>query len=155
MNYEGDVIFTDIVYILISGTSTQTMSEEGSEKTDDSEVLSNPKTIGSLEIERELNFGVKENKSDDGYELNVLKSEQALGSEISDSFGVVKVPEAVDEAIYVGDETVEKGEFYSVSVFNCDQYLCNFNSYSSSCHQHFCASVEFYEFDVDPPRRAC
>lgn len=113
MNYEVDLIFADIVYILISGTSTQTKSEEGSEKTDDSEVLSNPKTIGSLEIERELNFGVKEDKSDDGYELNVLKSEQALGSEISDSFGVVKVPEAVDEAIYVGDETVEKGEFYS------------------------------------------
>lgn len=146
------MIFTDIVYILISGTSTQTMSEEeGSEKTDDSEVLSNPKTIGSLEIERELKFGVKEDKSDDGYEINVLKSEQALGSEISDNFGVFKVPEAVD----VGDETVEKGEFYSVGVFNCDQYLCNFNSYSGSCHQHFCASVEFYEFDVDPPRRTC
>ncbi|XP_059459589.1 uncharacterized protein LOC132189087 isoform X2 [Corylus avellana] len=93
----------------IQGTSTQTMSEEeGSEKTDDSEVLSNPKTIGSLEIERELKFGVKEDKSDDGYEINVLKSEQALGSEISDNFGVFKVPEAVDEAIDVGDETVEK-----------------------------------------------
>lgn len=70
-------------------------------------------------------------KTDD--DVNVLKSEEALGSEISDNLGVVKVSEAVDEAhdeesdesdvilsekmekaIDVDDETVEKGEFYSV-----------------------------------------
>lgn len=125
-------MFTDIVYILISGTNTQTMSEVGSDKTDDSQVSSDPKTFGSLEIERELKVGVKEkDKSDDGYALNVFKSE-AVGDEAhdegSDESDVI-LSEKFEKSIDVDDETVEKGEFYSVIVFNCDQYLGNFNSY--------------------------
>lgn len=79
----------------------------------------------SVEVEKNIHEVGSEKTDDD---VNVLKSEEALGSEISDNLGVVKVSEAVDEAhdegsdesdvilsekmekaIDVDDETVEKG----------------------------------------------
>jgi hypothetical protein len=137
-------MFTDTVYILISGTNTQTISEVGSGKTDDSEVASDPKTFGSLEIERELRVGVKDkDKSDDGYELNVFKSE-AVGDEAhdegSDESEVIS-SEKFEKSIDVDDETVEKGEFIQLL------FLIVINILVILIH----IAVDFYEFDGESP----
>ncbi|KAG2709320.1 hypothetical protein I3760_05G233400 [Carya illinoinensis] len=84
----------------ISGVNKQTRSEVDSEKNDDSEVSSDPKSIGSPETGRESEVGVKDkDKSDDEYEVDALKSKQELGTRISDDLGVVEASNAIDEAL--------------------------------------------------------
>ena len=112
----------------------------GSEETNDSEVLSDPKPVESMEMERELKVDNKDmNKSDDE------SKEDNLKSEIADNSGGVKVSETIDEAsdegsesdiisseklemaIDAGHETVdEKGKFYYVIVFYCHQECSSF-----------------------------
>ena len=140
-------MFPDIVPNFISETNTQTVSEMGSEETNDSEVLSDPKPIGSMDIERE--FKVDENEEDN------LKSKEELGSEMADTSSVVKVSEAMeeahddegsDESDIISSEKLEmaidvdaalvdeKGKFYHDFVFYCHQDLVHINSYSGLCH---------------------
>ncbi|KAG6655746.1 hypothetical protein I3843_05G212600 [Carya illinoinensis] len=83
----------------------QTRSEVDSEKNDDSEVSSDPKSIGSPETGRESEVDVKDkDKSDDEYEVDVLKSKQELGTRISDDLGVVEASNAIDEALNEGSD---------------------------------------------------
>ncbi|KAG6715028.1 hypothetical protein I3843_05G212600 [Carya illinoinensis] len=89
----------------ISGVNKQTRSEVDSEKNDDSEVSSDPKSIGSPETGRESEVDVKDkDKSDDEYEVDVLKSKQELGTRISDDLGVVEASNAIDEALNEGSD---------------------------------------------------
>ena len=77
----------------MSEANTQTVSEVGPGETNDSEVLSDPKPVESMEMERELKVDNKDmNKSDDESKEDNLKSEMA------DNSGVVKVSETIDEA---------------------------------------------------------
>ena len=137
--HEYDMMFPDIVHNFISEANAQTVTEVGSEETNDSEVLSDPKPVESMEMERELKVDNKDmNKSDDE------SKEDNLKSEIADNSGGVKVSETIDEAgdegsesdiisseklemaIDAGHETVdEKGKFYNVIVFYCHQE-CSF-----------------------------
>ena len=94
--HEYDMMFPDIVHNFISEANAQTVTEVGSEETNDSEVLSDPKPVESMEMERELKVDNKDmNKSDDE------SKEDNLKSEIADNSGGVKVSETTDEA---GDE---------------------------------------------------
>ncbi|KAB1205516.1 hypothetical protein CJ030_MR7G026009 [Morella rubra] len=73
--------------------------EVESEITDELEVLSDPKSDGSPEIETESEVDCKDkNKSVDESELDVLNSKQELATVISDNLGAVKASEAIDEA---------------------------------------------------------
>lgn len=75
------------------------ISEVESEITDELEVLSDPKSDGSPEIETESEVDCKDkNKSVDESELDVLNSKQELATVISDNLGAVKASEAIDEA---------------------------------------------------------
>lgn len=139
--HEYDMMFSDIVHNFISEANTQTVSEVGPEETNDSEVLSDPKPVESMEMERELKVDNKDmNKSDDE------PKEDNLKSGIADNSGVVKVSETIEEAgdegsdesdiisseklemaIDVDHETVdEKGKFYYVIVFYCHQECFSF-----------------------------
>ncbi|XP_041012947.1 uncharacterized protein LOC121256275 [Juglans microcarpa x Juglans regia] len=96
----------------ISGVNKQTRSEVDSKKNDDSEASSDPKSIGSPETRRELEVDVKDkDKSDDEYEVDVLKSKQELGTGISD-LGVVEASNAIDEALNEGSD---ESESYDIS----------------------------------------
>ena len=91
--HEYDMMFPDIVHNFISEANAQTVTEVGSEETNDSEVLSDPKPVESMEMERELKVDNKDmNKCDDESKEDNLKSEMA------DNSGVVKVSETIDEA---------------------------------------------------------
>ncbi|KAF5450869.1 hypothetical protein F2P56_031187 [Juglans regia] len=86
----------------------QTRSEVDSEKNDDSEVSSDPKSIGSPETRRESKVDVKDkDKSDDEYEVDILKSKQELGTGISDDLGVLEASNAIDEALNEGSDESE------------------------------------------------
>ncbi|XP_030935192.1 uncharacterized protein LOC115960431 isoform X1 [Quercus lobata] len=89
----------------MSEANTQTVSEVGPEETNDSEVLSDPKPVEPMEMERELKVDNKDmNKSDDE------SREDNLKSEIADNSGVVKVSETIDEA---GDEGSDESDIIS------------------------------------------
>nr|XP_023874282.1 uncharacterized protein LOC111986827 isoform X2 [Quercus suber] len=84
--------------------NTQTVSEVGPEETNDSQVLSDPKPVESVEMERELKVDIKDmNKSDDE------SKEDNLKSEVADNSGV-KVSETIDEA---GDEGSDESDIIS------------------------------------------
>ena len=101
--YEYDMMFSDIVHNFISEANTQTASEVGPEETNDSEVLSDPKPVEPMEMERELKVDNKDtNKSDDE------SREDNLKSEIADNSGGVKVSETIDEAGDEGSESDRK-----------------------------------------------
>jgi len=128
--HEYDMMFSDIVHNFISEANTQTVSEVGPEETNDSEVLSDPKPVEPMEMERELKVDNKDmNRSDDE------SREDNLKSEIADNSGVVKVSETIveagdegsDESDIISSETVdEKGKFYYVIVFYRHQECSSF-----------------------------
>ncbi|KAK7817537.1 hypothetical protein CFP56_042759 [Quercus suber] len=103
--HEYEMMFSDIAHNFISdANNTQTVSEVGPEETNDSQVLSDPKPVESVEMERELKVDIKDmNKSDDE------SKEDNLKSEVADNSGV-KVSETIDEA---GDEGSDESDIIS------------------------------------------
>ncbi|KAF3964027.1 hypothetical protein CMV_011648 [Castanea mollissima] len=89
----------------MSEANTQAVSEVGPEETNDSEVLSDPKPVESMEMERELKVDNKDMNKSEGE-----SKEDNLKSEIADNLGVVKVSETIDEA---GDEGSDESDIIS------------------------------------------
>ncbi|KAG6715033.1 hypothetical protein I3843_05G212600 [Carya illinoinensis] len=155
----------------ISGVNKQTRSEVDSEKNDDSEVSSDPKSIGSPETGRESEVDVKDkDKSDDEYEVDVLKSKQELGTRISDDLGVVEASNAIDEALNEGsDESFnissekleavidvnfeavnEKGKSYILLIIFVAIKISFFVFHRMVIVVNSSVMLFFYEFDGDP-----